>query len=86
MLTATVAAATSGVEHLLVAALTLLGTAGFRNVAGAPETVRAAYRDGADEVVAVLGSAWSRGGTAVWVAPARGGGRGSACRTGARAP
>ena len=49
-------------EHLLVGALALLGAGGFRNVAGAPETVRVSYRDGADDVVAVLGVAWTREG------------------------
>ena len=56
-------------EHLIVAALALLGRGGFRNVAGAPETVRVAYRDGADDVVAVLGAAWTRAGGHVLVLP-----------------
>ena len=41
----------------VVAALELLGTTGYRNVLGAPETVRVTYRDGADETTAVLGAA-----------------------------
>jgi propionyl-CoA carboxylase alpha chain len=59
-------------EHLLVAALALLGGGGFRNVAGAPETVRVAYRDGADDVVAVLGVAWTREGGRVFALAAVG--------------
>jgi acetyl/propionyl-CoA carboxylase alpha subunit len=58
--------------HLLVAALTLLGSPGFRNVAGAPETVRVTYRDGADDRTAVLGAAWTRDGGRVFALPAVG--------------
>ncbi len=56
-------------EHLIVAALVLLGTPGYRNVTGVPETVRVSYRDGADDVVAVLGGAWARSGPTVWALP-----------------
>jgi len=53
--------------HLLVAGLVLLRPLGFRNVAGAPETIRVRYRDGADEPTAVLVGEWSRGGGVVGV-------------------
>ena len=59
-------------EHLLVAALALLGTPGYRNVTGVPGTVRVSYRDGADDVVAVLGGAWRRSGPTVWALPVAG--------------
>ena len=56
--------------HLAVAALALLGTdVGFRNVLGAPETVLVSYRDGADDVTAVLGRDWTRDGSGMWVLP-----------------
>jgi 3-methylcrotonyl-CoA carboxylase alpha subunit len=55
--------------HLLVAALALLGEPGFRNVAGAPETARVTYRDGADDRTAVLGAAWAREGGRVFALP-----------------
>ncbi|MFN8169280.1 MAG: biotin carboxylase N-terminal domain-containing protein [Candidatus Nanopelagicales bacterium] len=55
--------------HLAVAALELLGMTGYRNVLGAPETVRVSYRDGADEATAVLGAAWTRDGSGTWVLP-----------------
>ncbi|HSN07017.1 MAG TPA: biotin/lipoyl-containing protein, partial [Candidatus Angelobacter sp.] len=56
-------------DHLLVAALVLVGAPGFRNVTGVAETVRVAYRDGADDVVAVLGGSWDRDGAVVWALP-----------------
>jgi propionyl-CoA carboxylase alpha chain len=57
--------------HLAVAAAALFGGAGdgWRNVSGAPETVRVGYRDGARDVVAVLARSWSRDGSVLWVAP-----------------
>jgi acetyl/propionyl-CoA carboxylase alpha subunit len=56
--------------HLAATALLLLGSgAGFRNVRGAAETVRVSYRDGADELVAVLGCTWTRDGSGTWVLP-----------------
>jgi 3-methylcrotonyl-CoA carboxylase alpha subunit len=60
-------------SHLLIAALALLGrdgresgAQGWRNVAGASETVRVFYRDGADDVTAVLGRSWHRDGARTW--------------------
>ena len=61
-------------EHLLVAALALLDGDGFRNVAGAPETVRVSYREAGDDETAVLGRAWTRGGGRAFVLPRVGGG------------
>ena len=56
--------------HLAVAALELLGgDQGFRNVAGAPETLRVSYRDGPDDAIAVLGRSWTRDGGGAWVLP-----------------
>jgi acetyl/propionyl-CoA carboxylase alpha subunit len=56
--------------HLAVAALLLLGDGGYRNVRGAAETLRVAYRQGADDVAAVLGRSWARDGSGLWVLPA----------------
>jgi acetyl/propionyl-CoA carboxylase alpha subunit len=56
--------------HLAVAALLLLGDGGYRNVRGAAETLRVSYRQGADDVTAVLGRSWARDGSGLWVLPA----------------
>jgi geranyl-CoA carboxylase alpha subunit len=62
--------ASVGRTHLATAALLLLaGADGYRNVRGAAETLRVSYRDGADELVAVLGRTWTRDGSGTWVLP-----------------
>jgi acetyl/propionyl-CoA carboxylase alpha subunit len=51
-------------QHLTIAAAALFaGGAAWRNVHGAPETLRVTYRDGAREVSALLGHAWARSGS-----------------------
>ncbi len=54
-------------RHLLLAAALLLGRPGFRNVGGAPESVRLSYRRGGADVVAVGLASWARGGPDVRV-------------------
>jgi acetyl/propionyl-CoA carboxylase alpha subunit len=59
--------------HLATAALVLLAAGdGYRNVRGADETLRVSYREGSDDVVAVLGRSWTRDGSGTWVLPSLG--------------